>query len=205
MAKRKSNTQVAVETVMNKYGGYFDYDNINHTIELINKEDSKDLPKLSKQIVQNIAEWSLNGETKSRIAERLEMTPKQFDTLCAICPTLVMVMQNGRELANVIIAGSLYQTAIGGQIVRKQQVVKSYEYNENGKIVGEKIEKVWVEEELPPNPILLKFIAEKQMSEKFGNENTDQNKIVEGTIKNMSAEELEHFEREINKNAKSGI
>ena len=201
MARKKSNNEVAVETVMNKYGGYFDYDAINHSISLINKEDSKDIPNLSKQIVKNIAEWSLNGDDKEQIAEKLEITPKQFDTLCSICPVLIMVMQQSKELANIIITGSLYQTAIGGQIVREQQIVKHYEYNFQGKIIGESVEKVWVEKELPPNAMLLKFIAEKKLSEKFGDDKVDKDKVVTTAIADMTKEELENFEKELNKNA----
>lgn len=201
MARKKTNNEVAVETVMNKYGGYFDYDAINHYISLINQEDKKNIPQLSKQIVKNIAEWSLNGDDKEQIAEKLEITTKQFETLCSICPILIMVMQQSKELANIVITGSLYQTAIGGQIVREQQIVKHYEYNENGKIIGESYEKVWVEKELPPNAMLLKFIAEKKLSEKFGDEKVDKDKVVTTAIADMTKEELENFEKELSKNA----
>lgn len=198
MSKKKSNNEVAVETIMNKYGGYFDYDAINHTLSLINQDDKDKIPELSKQIVKNIAEWSLNGDDKQEIAKKLEMTPKQFETLCSLCPVLVMVMQQGKELANIIITGSLYQTAIGGQIIRRQQIMKIRDYDENGNVIGEHIEKVWVEEELPPNALLLKFIAEKKFSEKFGNEKTDQDKLINDTINNMTPEELKKFEESLN-------
>ncbi len=198
MGKKKSNNEVAVETIMNKYGGYFDYDAINHTLSLINQDDKDKIPDLSKQIVKNIAEWSLNGDDKQEIAKKLEMTPKQFETLCSLCPVLVMVMQQGKELANIIITGSLYQTAIGGQIIRRQQIMKIRDYDDEGKVIGEHIEKVWVEEELPPNALLLKFIAEKKFSEKFGNEKTDQDKLINDTINNMTPEELKKFEESLN-------
>lgn len=202
MAKKKSNNEIAVETIMNKYGGYFDYDAINHTLKLINEEDKNKIPDISKQVVRNIAEWSLNGEDKTEIAKKLEMSPKQFDTLCSICPVLVMVMQNGKELANIIVTGSLYQTAIGGQIVREQQIVRLRDYGEDGKVIGEHYEKVWVEKELPPNAILLKFIAEKKMGEKFGDEKGDQDKIIVSAINDMTPEELQRFEKELMQNAK---
>ena len=202
MGRKKSNSEVAVETVMNKYGGYFDYDSINHTIELVNKNDTTDLQKISEQVVKNIAEWSLNGEDKNQIAKRLEMTPRQFDTLCAICPTLIMVMQTSKELANIIITGSLYQTAIGGQVIRKQVAMKVKDYNEVGDVIGEHIEKVWVEEELPPNAILLKFIAEKKLSEKFGDKGSEQDKVIVGAINDMTPEEYKSFEERLKQNAK---
>ena len=199
--KKMSNTQVAVETIMNKYGGYFDYDAINHLLTITNNED---LGKISKQVVKNIAEWSLNGDDRQKIAERLEMTPKQFNTLCTICPVLVHVMETGVEMANIIANGSLFQTAIGGQFIKKQVVVKVKDYDD-GKVVGEHYEKMWVEEELPPNPILLKFIAENKLAEKFGDKKNDQDKIIKDSILNMSKEELENFEKEVKANAKESI
>ena len=195
--KKMSNTQVAVETIMNKYGGYFDYDAINHLLTITNNED---LGKISKQVVKNIAEWSLNGDDRQKIAERLEMTPKQFNTLCTICPVLVHVMETGVEMANIIATGSLFQTAIGGQFIKKQVVVKVKDYDD-GKVIGEHYEKMWVEEELPPNPILLKFIAENKLAEKFGDKKNDQDKIIKDSILNMSKEELENFEKEVKANA----
>lgn len=196
-----SNTQVAVETIMNKYGGYFDYDAINHLLTITNNED---LGKISKQVVKNIAEWSLNGDDRQKIAERLEMTPKQFNTLCTICPVLVHVMETGVEMANIIATGSLFQTAIGGQFIKKQVVVKVKDYDD-GKVIGEHYEKMWIEEELPPNPILLKFIAENKLAEKFGDKKNDQDKIIKDSILNMSKEELENFEKEVKANAQESI
>ena len=202
MGKKKSNTDVAVETIMNKYGGYFDYDAINHTLSLVNKEDIEKIPDLSKQVVRNIAEWSLNGEDRQEIAKRLEMTQRQFDTLCAVCPVLVMVMEQGKELANILVVGSLYQTAIGGQVIREQQIVRLHDYSDDGKVIGEHFEKVWVEKELPPNAILLKFIAEKKLSEKFGDKQNDQDKVINDTISKMTPQELAKFEKELMENGK---
>lgn len=199
MAKKKiSSTEVAVDTIMDKYGGYFDYDAINHIISITNNED---LGKISKQVVKNIAEWSLNGEDKKQIAERLEMTPKQFDTLCKICPVLIHVMESGTQMANIVATGSLFQTAIGGQFIKKQVAVKVKDYDSDGTVIGEHYEKMWIEEELPPNPMLLKFIAEKKLSERFGDDKADQDKVINTTIDNMTKEELAKLERELN-NAK---
>lgn len=198
MAKKKSNTELAVDTIMGKYDAYFDYDSINHLLQITNNED---LGKVSKQVVRNIAEWSLNGDDKKQIAEKLELTPRQFETLCRICPVLVHIMETSVEMANIIATGSLFQTAIGGQFVRKQVVVKIKEYDDSGKVVGEHYDKMWVEEELPPNPILLKFIAENKLAEKFGDKKNDQDKVIKDSITNMTKEELENFERELN-NAK---
>ena len=198
MGKKKTNTELAIDTIMGKYESYFNYDSINHIISITKNED---LGKISKQVVMNIAEWSLNGDSKKQIAEKLELTPKQFETLCRICPVLVHVMETSVEMANIIATGSLFQTAIGGQFVKKQVVVKVKEYDDEGRVIGEHYEKMWVEEELPPNPILLKFIAENKLAEKFGDKKSDQDKVIKDSIINMTNEELERFERELN-NAK---
>ena len=198
MAKKKSNTEIAVDSIMNKYGPYFDYDSINHVLSITKNED---LGKISKQVVKNIAEWSLNGDDRKQIAEKLELTPRQFETLCRICPVLVHIMETGVEMANIIATGSLFQTAIGGQFIKKQVVVKVKEYDDDGKVIGEHYEKMWVEEELPPNPILLKFIAENKLSERFGDKKSEQDKVIKDSIINMTKEELENFEKELN-NAK---
>ena len=58
------------------------------------------------------------------------------------------------------------------------------EYDELGRVCGEHYEIVEYEEELPPNPLLLKFLAEHKMSEKLGdthiNNEDSFKKLVEG-------------------------
>lgn len=122
---------------------------------------------ISKSTLANISSWALNGESDKDIREHLDLTEHQFAILCTVCPTLLIIMERSRAMADLIIAGSLVQTAIGGKHIKKQQIVKVGKY-EDGIKVGEEIKTVWVEEELPPNPMLLKFLAENKLSEKFG-------------------------------------
>ena len=133
---------------------------------LANTDEMKDFA-ISKSTLSNISSWALNGESDQEIRQHLDLTKHQFAILCTVCPSLILIMENSRAMADLVIAGSLVQTAIGGKHVKKQQLIKVGEY-EDGKKVRERVEKHWVEEELPPNPILLKFLAENKLSEKFG-------------------------------------
>jgi len=133
--------------------------------------------KLSDQVLRNIGEWALNGLSNEEIRKKLELKPAEWKLLLAICPVFIYVMQKSRALADTVVAGSLFQTAIGGKLIRKQVPVRVKEYGENSKgqsiVVGEHYETMEVWEELPPNPQLLKFLAEKKLSEKFGEQTVD--------------------------------
>lgn len=116
--------------------------------------------KISKRTLENIAEWCLNGDTEFEIRQKLELNKNQWAILISACPDVLKIMEFGYAYADMVVGGSLLQVAIGGKKIKKQQIVKVGDY-ENGIKVGEHIEKVEIEEELPPNPLLLKFLAEK--------------------------------------------
>ena len=150
--------------------------------------DLKDF-EMTKQTILNISEWCLNGNSEREIAKKLSLNTHQWNILCSVCPTLLIVMDRSKQLAEVVLAGSLYQRAVGGKIVRKQQLVKVGDY-ENGVKIGEHVETHWVEEELPPEPSLLKYLAEKKLNEKLGeNANKDTSSHRE-IIDNMSEEDI---------------
>lgn len=123
---------------------------------------------INKTTLTNVAQWALNGESDAEIRKHLDLNKNQWAILVTVCPTLLLIMKETRAMADVVIAGSLFQTAIGGKIITKQQPVKIKQYDADGKVYGEKIEIVTIKEELPPNPMLLKFLAENKLSEKFG-------------------------------------
>ena len=151
--------------------------------------DLKDF-EMTKQTILNISEWCLNGNSEREIAKKLSLNTHQWNVLCSVCPTLLIVMDRSKQLAEVVLAGSLYQRAVGGKIVRKQQLIKVGDY-ENGVKIGEHIETHWVEEELPPEPSLLKYLAEKKLNEKLGeNANKDTSSHRE-IIDNMSKEDID--------------
>ena len=162
--------------------------------ELLEQTDLNDF-EMTKATIENIAEWCLNGNSDTEIRQKLSLNKHQWGVLVACCPTLLVVMQQSRSLAEVVLAGSLYQRAIGGKVIKKQQLVRIHEYDENGKVCGEHYETMWVQEELPPEPSLLKFLAEKKLNEKLGenaNKTTDSYKNV---VNNLTDEDLAKLEQ----------
>lgn len=174
-----------ITKIVNEYTKDIDFDLIN---EILTDKDIKDF-EMNKTTLMNIADWALNGSSNDEIRKKLELSPKQWALLVSICPTLVYVMKSSRALADTIVAGSLFQTAIGGKRIKKQIAVKVKDYDDNGKVYGEHYETVEVWEELPPNPILLKFLAEKKLSEKFGDNQVQGNKQYKEIIDNLTPEE----------------
>ena len=159
--------------------------------ELLSQTDLKDF-EMNKSTITNIAEWCLNGDSDTEIRKKLSLTPKQWSLLVAICPTLLIVMKDTRALADVVVAGSLFQTAIGGKKITKTVPVKVHEYEVRGGrsvVVGEHYVTMEVQEELPPNPLLLKFLAEHKMSEKLGDVNINKGNGYKEIIDSLSPED----------------
>lgn len=145
--------------------------------------------EMNKSTITNIAEWCLNGDSDAEIRRKLSLTKDQWAILVTVCPTLLLIMKDTRALGDVVIAGSLFQTAIGGKTIKKEQLVRIKEYNEKGLVCGEHYEKMWVEEELPPNPMLLKFLAENKLSEKFGETKTPNENALKNMVNSLTPEE----------------
>ena len=102
-------------------------------------------------------------------------------------------MQHSTTYADMVVSGTLLQTAIGGKTYKKTELVKVHDYEiVNGKsvIVGEHYEKVDVEYETQPNPMLLKYLAENKLSEKFGDKKVDSSKEHRDIIDAMTEEEI---------------
>lgn len=158
---------------------------IEYINQMLEKSDDMGDFRVSKSTLANISSWALNGESDSDIRKHLDLTKHQWAILCTVCPTMIMIMDQSRAMADLVVAGSLFQTAIGGKKIRKQQIVKVGDY-ENGVKVGEHVEKHWTEEELPPNPILLKFLAENKLSEQFGEGKTDSNERLKALADSLS-------------------
>ena len=150
--------------------------------------------EMTKATIENIAEWCLNGNSDTEIRQKLSLNKHQWGVLVACCPTLLVVMQQSRSLAEVVLAGSLFQRAVGGKIVKKQTVVKKKIY-EDGKVVGEENEIVWLEEELPPEPSLLKFLAEKKLNEKLGEYANKTTENYKNVVNNLTDEDLAKLEQ----------
>lgn len=187
-----------VNIITSKYKDLLDLDVVNKCIDITN---NKDVGKVSMQTIKNISKWALNGSSNTEIAQNLELTEKQFKTLCSLCPTLVYVMQESREMAEIVLAGALYQRALGGQIVRKKVPVKVGDY-EDGRKIGEHIEYAYQEEELPPDSNLLKFLAEKKLNEKFGEKTTDEDKEVVNVVNTLDPQQLAQLEKTLKESQK---
>ena len=161
--------------------------------ELLEETDLNDF-EMTKATIENIAEWCLNGNSDTEIRQKLSLNRHQWGVLVACCPTLLVVMQQSRSLAEVVLAGSLFQRAVGGKIVKKQTVVKKKIY-EDGKVVGEENEIVWLQEELPPEPSLLKFLAEKKLNEKLGENANKTTENYKNVVNNLTEEDLAKLEQ----------
>ena len=156
--------------------------------KLLTQTELKDF-EMNKTTITNIAEWALNGNSDNEIRQKLSLNKHQWAILTTVCPTLLIVMKDSRALADVVIAGSLFQTAIGGKRIKKQVPVKFKIYDENGKVDREDYKVIEIEEELPPNPLLLKFLAEHKMSEKLGDNPTNNESNYKKMVESLTPEE----------------
>ena len=79
---------------------------------------------ISKKTLENIATWCLNGEDEEKVRANLELTKREWNVLLATCPEIVEIMQDSYLVADIVVAGTLYQTAIGGRKIKKQVPLK---------------------------------------------------------------------------------
>lgn len=156
--------------------------------KLIRKSEGLGDFEMSKSTLANIASWALNGASDTEIRKNLDLNKNQWAILCTVCPTMIIIMQHSRAMADMVVAGSLFQTAIGGKVIKKEQLIKVGDY-EGGIKVGEHVEKHIVEEELPPNPVLLKFLAENKLSEQFGDKKNDKSDNLRQLVESLSPED----------------
>lgn len=182
-----------VKDIVKQYSDVVDFDFLNQIMA-----QSKDLQdfEMNKTTLLNISEWALNGKSDEDIRKSLDLRPKQWATLLSICPVLILVMKDSRALADVVVAGSLFQTAIGGKRIKKQIAKSVKEYDDNGKVIGEHLDTIEVWEELPPNAYLLKFLAEHKLSEKFGGKPIDNNQEYSKILESLTPEQLAIIEME---------
>lgn len=145
--------------------------------------------EISDKTLMNIGKWCLDGKSEYEIKQNLELSDSEWRYLLKTCPAIVVIMQHSTAYADMIVGGTLFQTAVGGKIIKKKVPMKVRIY-EDGKIVGEKYEYVEVEEETQPNPYLLKFLAENKLSEKFGSGKKDSSDEHRTIIENMTEEEI---------------
>lgn len=177
----KQEKDKTTEQLINKT----DIDFVNQMI----KKGGLDDFAMSKSTLANISSWALNGDSDQVIRKKLDLNKHQWAILCSVCPTLIMIMEHSRAMADMVVAGSLFQTAIGGKRIKKQVPVKYKVYDESGKVEREEYKIVEIEEELPPNPMLLKFLAENKLSEQFGDKRGVDDKKIKDFVDNLSPED----------------
>ena len=169
----KKNEQLSqIEKEIKDISDTIDYDFTN---QLIDKSSLMNGFELSKKTITNIGRWALDGKSELDIRNNLELSKKEWDYLCSVCPSIVFVMKRSYTFADLIVAGTLYQVGVGGYTIKKKMPMKIKEY-EDGKVVSEHIEIVEYDEEQPPNPNILKYLAEHKLSEKFGEKQVDNSK-----------------------------
>jgi hypothetical protein len=150
-----------------------DIDMANQVIQMSEELGSFEL---TQKTLNNIAKWALDGKSQFEIAQNLELSKKEWEYLLKICPTILYVMKHSQAYADIVVAGSLYQTAIGGHTIKKKVPIKVKEYNDYGRVTGEHIEIVEYDEIQKPNPDLLRYLAEHKLSENFGKVKSDNTK-----------------------------
>lgn len=167
---------------------------INLTNQLLGMSEDLEKFQLTKTTLNNIAKWALDGKSQMEIAKNLELSKKEWLYLLKVCPAILLVMQHSQAYADIVVAGTLYQTAIGGHTIKKKIPMKVKDYD-NGRVVGEHIEVVEIDEVQPANPYLLKYLAENKLSEQFGKVKMDNSKEHREVIDVMSDEELKLVEQ----------
>ena len=172
MARKKNEQLAQLEKDIKTISDSIDYDFTN---QLIDKSSLMKGFELSKKTITNIGRWALDGKSELDIRNNLELSKKEWEYLCSVCPSIVFVMKRSYTFADLIVAGTLYQVGVGGYTIKKKMPMKIKEY-EDGKVISEHIEIVEYDEEQPPNPNILKYLAEHKLSEKFGEKQVDNSK-----------------------------
>lgn len=187
MARTKSD----LKKELNKITDTVNIDLVNQVIQMSGELENF---KLDKRVLTNIAKWALDGKSQFEIAQNLELSKNEWGYLCKVCPAILLVMQHSKAYADLVVAGTLYQTAIGGHTIHKKMPIKIKEYDD-GRVIGEHIEYAEWDEVQPANPFLLKYLAENKLSENFGKVKTDNSKEHREVVDIMTEEELKVIEK----------
>ena len=187
MARTKND----LKKELNKITDTVNIDLVNQVIQMGGELENF---KLDKRVLTNIAKWALDGKSQFEIAQNLELSKKEWSYLCKVCPSILLVMQHSKAYADLVVAGTLYQTAIGGHTIHRKQPIKIKEYDD-GRVIGEHIEYAEWDEVQPSNPFLLKYLAENKLSENFGKVKADNSKEHREVVDVMTEEELSLIEK----------
>lgn len=183
--QKKTNVKNEIKKELKQITDTVDLDSLNASLK--NAGISK--IEVSSKTLENISKWLLDGKSEFEIRQNLELSISEWAYLLNTCPAIGIVMQHTTAYADMVVGATLFQTAIGGRVIKKKIPLKVREYVE-GKVVGEHYEMVEVEEQTQPNPLLLKYLAEHKLSEKLGENKKDNSKEYKDIIDNMSEEEI---------------
>lgn len=184
-----ARTRKELKKELNKITDTVDIDMTNQMLELGGIEKFS----ITKSTLNNIAKWALDGKSQFEIRQNLELSKNEWEYLIKVCPVILLVMQHSQAYAEIVLAGTLYQTAIGGHTIKKKMPIKIKEYD-NGRVIGEHVEIVEYDEVQPANPNLLKYLAEHKLSENFGETKTDSSAEHRKVVDAMSEDELKIIE-----------
>lgn len=187
-----ARTKRELKQELNKIVDTVDIDFTNQLIDMSGDEYTK--LKLTKKTLLNIARWALDGKSQFEIQQNLELSKNEWAYLVKVCPTILVVMQHSQAYADIVVAGTLYQTAIGGHTIKKKVPIKIKEYD-NGRVIGEHVEIVEYDEIQEPKPELLKFLATHKLSETFGEVKVDNSKEHREVVDAMTEEDLKVIEK----------
>ena len=152
---------------------------------------------LTEKTLENIAKWALDGKSQTEIRNNLELTEYEWEYLKMTCPTMLLLMSKTTAYADVVVAGTLLQTAIGGQEYEVEELVKIKDYD-NGRCIGEHIERHTRKVKTQPNPDLLKFLSIHKLSENFSDKPKTSSKEYREIVDNLSEEERQAIKDAIN-------
>jgi hypothetical protein len=125
--------------------------------DYVSTNTSDDTPSVIKQTVANVYMWATSGKSSTEISKFLTLSKKEWEELTMKYPEVLGAFVKGKEFANTLLSMSMYEMAMGKQMMKRQVL------NREGEVV-------WLEEQIPPNVQFnaLKFLLENQVPQTYG-------------------------------------
>jgi hypothetical protein len=125
--------------------------------DYVSTNTSDDTPSVIKQTVANVYMWATSGKSSTEISKFLTLSKKEWEELTMKYPEVLGAFIKGKEFANTLLSMSMYEMAMGKQMIKCQVL------NREGEVV-------WLEEQIPPNVQFnaLKFLLENQVPQTYG-------------------------------------
>jgi hypothetical protein len=125
--------------------------------DYVSTNTTDDTPNVIKQTVANVYMWATSGKSSTEISKFLTLNKKEWEELTMKYPEVLGAFIKGKEFANTLLSMSMYEMAMGKQMMKRQVL------NRDGEVV-------WLEEQIPPNVQFnaLKFLLENQVPQTYG-------------------------------------